>query len=69
MIFGQIVLLELNNNLETTNSKFLLNLASNEYSKSINMKSLNAQLITPVFKDWKNGQYKIISFLLKRLGA
>ena len=42
---------ELNNNLETTNSKFLLNLASNEYSKSINMKSLNAQVITPVFKD------------------
>jgi len=57
---------ELNDNLEITNSKFLLNLASNEYSKSINMKSLNAQVITPVFKDWKNGQYKIISFFAKK---
>ena len=56
---------ELNSNLESTKSKFLLNLASNEYSKSIDMKSLNA-VITPVFKDWKNGQYKIISFFAKK---
>ena len=57
---------ELNANLESTNSQFLLNLASNEYSKSIDMKSLNAKIITPVFKDWKNGQYKIISFFAKK---
>lgn len=57
---------ELNTNLESTNSKFLLNLASNEYSKSIDMKSLNAEVITPVFKDWKSGQYKIISFFAKK---
>ncbi len=57
---------ELNTNLETTNSKFLLNLASSEYSKSIDMKSLNAEVITPVFKDWKSGQYKIISFFAKK---
>jgi len=57
---------ELNTNLESTNSKFLLNLASNEYSKSIDMKSLNAEVITPIFKDWKSGQYKIISFFAKR---
>ena len=57
---------ELNSNLESTKSKFLLNLASNEYSKSIDMKSLNAEVITPVFKDWKNGQYKIISFFAKK---
>ena len=57
---------ELNSNLENTNSQFLLNLASNEYSKSINMKLLNAQIITPIFKDWKNGQYKIISFFAKK---
>lgn len=57
---------ELNNNLENTNSKFLLNLASNEYSKSIDMKSLNAEVITPVFKDWKNDQFKIISFYAKK---
>ena len=57
---------ELNNNLESTNSQFLLNLASNEYSKSINMKLLKAKVITPVFKDWKSGQYKIISFFAKK---
>jgi len=57
---------ELNINLESTNSQFLLNLASNEYSKSIDIKSLNAKIITPVFKDWKNGQYKIISFYAKK---
>ena len=57
---------ELNVNLKNTNSQFLLNLASNEYSKSIEMKSLNAEVITPVFKDLKNGQYKIISFFAKK---
>ena len=30
------------------------------------MKSLNAKIITPVFKDWKNGQYMIISFFAKK---
>ena len=57
---------ELSSNLENTNSQFLLNLASNEYSKSINMKLLNTKVITPIFKDWKNGQYKIISFFAKK---
>ncbi|NVK39835.1 MAG: peroxide stress protein YaaA [Oceanospirillaceae bacterium] len=44
----------------------LVNLASNEYFKSIQPKALKARLITPVFKDWKNGQYKIISFYAKK---
>ena len=30
------------------------------------MKSLNAKIITPIFKDWKSGQYKIISFFAKK---
>ncbi len=29
-------------------------------------KSLNGEIITPIFKDWKNGQYKIISFFAKK---
>lgn len=57
---------ELNKEINVTESKYLLNLASNEYSKSINLKDLNAEVITPVFKDWKNGDYKIISFYAKR---
>lgn len=44
----------------------IINLASNEYFKAIKPKLLNAQLITPVFKDFKNGQYKVISFFAKR---
>jgi uncharacterized protein len=44
----------------------LINLASNEYFKAVNTKKLNARIITPVFKDWKNGQYKMISFYAKK---
>ncbi|MCX4027820.1 peroxide stress protein YaaA [Endozoicomonas sp. SM1973] len=44
----------------------LINLASNEYFKSIKPKLLDTDIITPVFKDWKNGQYKVISFLAKK---
>ena len=57
---------ELNTSLESTKSQFLLNLASNEYSKSIDMKSINAEVIIPIFKDWKSGQYKTISFFAKK---
>lgn len=44
----------------------LLNLASNEYFKAIDKKKLNARVITPQFKDWKNGQYKMVSFYAKK---
>ena len=44
----------------------LINLASNEYFKVLQAKKLNARIITPIFKDWKNGQYKIISFYAKK---
>ena len=44
----------------------LVNLASNEYFKAVEAKKLTARIITPVFKDWKNGQYKIISFYAKK---
>ena len=43
-----------------------MNLASQEYFKSVDTKKLNARLITPMFKDGKNGQYKVISFYAKR---
>lgn len=47
-------------------SDFLINLASNEYFKVIDKKGLEVDVITPVFKDYKNGQYKVISFLAKK---
>ena len=47
-------------------SDMLVNLASNEYFKSIVKKKLGRPVVTPQFKDWKNGQYKMISFFAKR---
>lgn len=44
----------------------LINLASNEYFKAVQAKKLKARIITPIFKDKKNGQYKIISFYAKK---
>lgn len=46
--------------------KVLINLASNEYFKAVDVKQLDATIITPIFKDWKNGQYKMISFYAKK---
>ncbi len=51
---------------EAMQDKVLINLASNEYFKAVEAKKLTARVITPVFKDWKNGQYKIISFYAKK---
>jgi len=44
----------------------LINLASNEYFKSVKSKKLTGTIITPSFKDLKNGKYKIISFYAKK---
>lgn len=44
----------------------LINLASQEYFKAIDTEKLNGQVITPEFKDNKNGAYKIISFYAKK---
>tara|TARA_B100001113_G_C21110998_1_gene623254 strand:+ start:757 stop:1632 length:876 start_codon:yes stop_codon:yes gene_type:complete len=44
----------------------LINLASNEYSKALKMESFKVPIITPIFKDFKNGKLKVISFYAKR---
>lgn len=54
------------NRLLTADDDVLVNLASNEYFKSVRKRSLNGRLVTPQFKDWKNGQYKMISFYAKK---
>lgn len=46
--------------------RVVINLASEEYFKSVKPRLLSCPVITPVFEDWKNGQYKIISFYAKR---
>jgi cytoplasmic iron level regulating protein YaaA (DUF328/UPF0246 family) len=47
-------------------SHVLINLASEEYFKVVKPKLLDAEVISPVFEDWKGGKYKIISFYAKR---
>ena len=44
----------------------IINLASQEYFKSVDRKALRAQVIDCTFEDYKNGQYKIISFFAKK---
>lgn len=56
----------LNKQLKKLDSDTLINLASNEYFKSVKKAELNAEIVTPVFKDKKNGTYKIISFFAKK---
>ena len=55
---------ELNSELEE--DEVFVNLASNEYFKVIKPKLLKTEIITPVFKDYKNGKLKIISFFAKK---
>jgi len=57
---------QINQDLKASKSKYLINLASNEYFKSLQADDINAEIIVPVFKDYKNGQYKIISFFAKK---
>jgi cytoplasmic iron level regulating protein YaaA (DUF328/UPF0246 family) len=57
---------KINQALAESGSKVLVNLASNEYFKSIDKKKLKATIVTPDFKDMKNGEYKMISFFAKR---
>lgn len=53
-------------NVELGNDEIFINLASNEYFKVIKPKLLNVPVITPVFKEYKNGKLKIISFFAKK---
>ena len=57
---------QINQDLKASKSKYLINLASNEYFKSLQADAINAEIIVPVFKDYKNGKYKIISFYAKK---
>ena len=58
---------ELVNDLAMDNhSKAIVNLASVEYFSVLKTDQINLPIINPVFKDYKNGQYKIVSFFAKK---
>jgi len=56
----------LNKTLAAQEDSILINLASNEYFKSINTKTLNATIITPVFKEYKNEKPVIVTMYAKK---
>lgn len=64
--WGDTITDHLDAELETHKSPAVINLASNEYFKSVKKSRLNATLVSPMFKDEKNGEYKIISFFAKK---
>ena len=53
-------------NEEMEGADYLLNLASNEYFAAVDTKALQAGIITPQFKDFKDGKLKMISFFAKK---
>ena len=64
--WGEKITDAVNKLLEKKDNSVLINLASNEYFKSINKERINSNIITPEFKDFKNGKYKMISFFAKK---
>jgi cytoplasmic iron level regulating protein YaaA (DUF328/UPF0246 family) len=57
---------QIHEELQKQQQKTIINLASLEYSKSVDFKKLNVKVITPEFKDMKDRSYKMISFFAKR---
>ncbi|TDD75495.1 peroxide stress protein YaaA [Flavobacterium caseinilyticum] len=53
-------------NKELEEDELFVNLASNEYFSAIDVNALKVPVITPEFKDYKNGKLKIISFFAKK---
>ncbi|MBC8258461.1 MAG: peroxide stress protein YaaA [SAR324 cluster bacterium] len=64
--WGELITDGVNSLLAKQDDPVLINLASKEYFKAVQQDNLDGRLITPVFKDWKNGKYKIISFFAKK---
>jgi cytoplasmic iron level regulating protein YaaA (DUF328/UPF0246 family) len=64
--WGSVIAENLNETVADQHATHIVNLASNEYFKAVNKKALSADIITPIFKDCKNGQFKVISFYAKK---
>ena len=64
--WGERITAALNRALAVAHAPVLVNLASEEYFKSVQTGLLNATVIQPVFEEWKGGKFKILSFYAKR---
>ena len=64
--WGSRLTKSLNSDLNTEKRRTLVNLASNEYFNAIQTDQIDAEIITPVFKDYSNGKYRFLSFFAKQ---
>jgi cytoplasmic iron level regulating protein YaaA (DUF328/UPF0246 family) len=64
--WGDDITDSLNASLGKSGSRVLVNLASNEYFRAVHGKALDADIVTPVFKDLRGGKYKVVSFFAKK---
>ena len=64
--WGNIITDLINEDLVAVKSELLVNIASDEYYKSVKESKIKADIIKPVFLDQKNGKYKVISFYAKK---
>ena len=64
--WGNIITDLINEDLAEVKSELLVNIASDEYYKSVKESKIKADIIKPVFLDQKNGKYKVISFYAKK---
>lgn len=64
--WGTIITDAINEQLAAQGDDILVNLASNEYFKSVKPKGIKGRVITPQFKEHKNGEYKMIGVYAKK---
>lgn len=64
--WGDVITEKLNDSIKNHSTKTIVNLASTEYFKAVNTKKLKANVVTPVFKDGKNGEYKVVMMYAKK---
>ncbi len=64
--WGDKLTASINAALDGQRARVLVNLASKEYSQALKLDAVDGRVITPAFKDLKNGRYKLISFYAKK---
>ncbi len=64
--WGDLITQTITESMQAQGDNTVINLASNEYFKSVQARKLPATIITPVFKELRQGRYRIISFHAKR---
>lgn len=64
--WGSRIAQHLNERLTADRTPVVVNVASQEYFKSVDLKTLKARVVECVFEEWKGDRYKIVSFYAKR---